>query len=234
MQVANFIFNPFSENTYLLYEEGGECWVVDPGYYGPEEGADLLKFIEGKKLRYAMEIFVPVLPTRVRVRCQKSLERLQKTLGECTDHASAADRHGSRCRGSLQRGPGRRGRRRVPRHPRRRLVRADGIGVLAVERIDHDDLEQHRKGDKNHSGVLPIPVQQTKGQRAEKIAVGHIGIGFGRERHRRAVGPPPRGTTRRHHHAQSGDKGRNFGIGDQQAIDQACKNTDQEKENGWI
>ena len=28
----------------------------------------------------------------VRVRCQKSLERLQKTLGECTDHASAADR----------------------------------------------------------------------------------------------------------------------------------------------
>lgn len=48
--------------------------------------------IEGKKLRYAMEIFVPVLPSRVRVRCQKSLERLQKTLGECTDHASAADR----------------------------------------------------------------------------------------------------------------------------------------------
>ncbi|MCX8478457.1 MAG: MBL fold metallo-hydrolase [Chitinophagales bacterium] len=51
MQIANFIFNPFSENTYLMYEEGGECWVVDPGYYGPEEGADLLKFIEGKKLR---------------------------------------------------------------------------------------------------------------------------------------------------------------------------------------
>lgn len=48
--------------------------------------------IEGKKLRYAMEIFVPVLPSKVRVRCQKSLERLQKTLGECTDHASAADR----------------------------------------------------------------------------------------------------------------------------------------------
>ncbi len=51
MQITNFIFNPFSENTYLLHNESGECWVVDPGYYGPEEGADLLKFIEGKKLR---------------------------------------------------------------------------------------------------------------------------------------------------------------------------------------
>ena len=62
--------------------------------------------IEGKKLRYAMEIFVPVLPARVRVRCQKSLERLQKTLGECTDHASAADRFARWAR-SIGAGPNR-------------------------------------------------------------------------------------------------------------------------------
>ncbi|MFM8804651.1 MAG: CHAD domain-containing protein [Planctomycetia bacterium] len=48
--------------------------------------------IEGKKLRYALEIFGAVLSTRDRMRCQESLERLQKTLGDFTDHASAADR----------------------------------------------------------------------------------------------------------------------------------------------
>lgn len=51
MQISNFIFNPFSENTYLLYVESGECWVVDPGYYGPEEASDLINFIEANKLR---------------------------------------------------------------------------------------------------------------------------------------------------------------------------------------
>lgn len=48
--------------------------------------------IEGKKLRYALEIFAAVFPPRVRVRCQESLEQLQRTLGEFTDHAAAADR----------------------------------------------------------------------------------------------------------------------------------------------
>lgn len=48
--------------------------------------------IAGKKLRYAIEIFAPVIPQRDRVRCQDALERLQETLGEFTDHASAADR----------------------------------------------------------------------------------------------------------------------------------------------
>jgi len=48
--------------------------------------------IKGKKLRYAMEIFATVVPVGARGRCQKSLERLQKTLGKYTDHASAAER----------------------------------------------------------------------------------------------------------------------------------------------
>lgn len=48
--------------------------------------------IEGKKLRYAMEIFAGVFPNRVRVRCQHALEQLQETLGEFTDHAAAAER----------------------------------------------------------------------------------------------------------------------------------------------
>jgi len=48
--------------------------------------------IEGKKLRYAMEIFAAVFPPPTRARCQDALERLQKTLGDFTDHAAAADR----------------------------------------------------------------------------------------------------------------------------------------------
>jgi CHAD domain-containing protein len=48
--------------------------------------------IAGKKLRYVIEIFAPVFPQRVRVRCQDALEQLQETLGEFTDHAAAADR----------------------------------------------------------------------------------------------------------------------------------------------
>lgn len=47
--------------------------------------------IEGKKLRYALEIFASVFPGRRLARCQKALEQLQKTLGDFTDHASAAD-----------------------------------------------------------------------------------------------------------------------------------------------
>lgn len=48
--------------------------------------------IEGKKLRYAMEIFACVFPARERVRCEEALERLQTTLGEFTDHAAAEAR----------------------------------------------------------------------------------------------------------------------------------------------
>ncbi len=48
--------------------------------------------IEGKKLRYTLEIFAPVFAPRVRARCEESLQRLQATLGTFTDHAAAADR----------------------------------------------------------------------------------------------------------------------------------------------
>lgn len=48
--------------------------------------------IAGKRLRYALEIFAPAFPPRVRGDCQDALERLQKSLGEYTDHAALADR----------------------------------------------------------------------------------------------------------------------------------------------
>jgi len=46
--------------------------------------------IEGKQLRYTMEIFATVFPTKVRTRCYDSLEQLQETLEDFTDHCAAA------------------------------------------------------------------------------------------------------------------------------------------------
>ncbi|MDA1041460.1 MAG: CHAD domain-containing protein [Planctomycetota bacterium] len=48
--------------------------------------------IEGKKIRYILEIFATVFPERVRSRVYVALEQLQETLGDFTDHAAAADR----------------------------------------------------------------------------------------------------------------------------------------------
>lgn len=48
--------------------------------------------IEGKKLRYALEIFAGVFSPGVRETCEAALERLQESLGTFTDHAAAAER----------------------------------------------------------------------------------------------------------------------------------------------
>lgn len=51
IQLHQFVFNDFSENTYVLWDETNECVIVDPGCYYANEREDLKKFIEGKKLR---------------------------------------------------------------------------------------------------------------------------------------------------------------------------------------
>lgn len=55
--------------------------------------------IEGKKLRYALEIFSCALPRQAEARCRNALEKLQATLGDFTDHAAAADRFSRWARG---------------------------------------------------------------------------------------------------------------------------------------
>jgi|694.fasta_scaffold85834_2 CHAD domain-containing protein len=50
--------------------------------------------IEGKKLRYALEICGVVFDARQRSRCLEAIEELQERLGDFTDHAAAADRFG--------------------------------------------------------------------------------------------------------------------------------------------
>ena len=36
-QVVQMTFNPFQENTYLVYDETGECVIFDPGCYDAAE-----------------------------------------------------------------------------------------------------------------------------------------------------------------------------------------------------
>lgn len=50
--------------------------------------------IEGKNLRYALEICGAVFDARQRARCLEAIEELQERLGDFTDHAAAADRFG--------------------------------------------------------------------------------------------------------------------------------------------
>lgn len=45
VQVQAFIFNPFSENTYLLYDETREAIIIDPGCYDRSELNELTSFI---------------------------------------------------------------------------------------------------------------------------------------------------------------------------------------------
>jgi len=48
--VAEFSFNPFQENTYVIYEEKGECIIIDPGCYTQSERDQLVDFIEQAEL----------------------------------------------------------------------------------------------------------------------------------------------------------------------------------------
>jgi len=50
-QVQAFEFNPFAENTYVVWDDTGECAIFDPGCYTLEERNTLRQFIEDNKLR---------------------------------------------------------------------------------------------------------------------------------------------------------------------------------------
>ena len=56
INVKIFQFNPLQENTYLMYNEGGDCIVVDPGCYTDKERDQLRAFIEAKQLKPVMLI----------------------------------------------------------------------------------------------------------------------------------------------------------------------------------
>jgi hydroxyacylglutathione hydrolase len=50
IQVKSFVFNPFSENTYVLHDETGEALIIDPGCYDKAECKQLYDYIETHSL----------------------------------------------------------------------------------------------------------------------------------------------------------------------------------------
>jgi glyoxylase-like metal-dependent hydrolase (beta-lactamase superfamily II) len=50
VEVKRFVFNPFMENTYVLYDGQGACVIIDPGCNTPEEEEEIRSFIEEKDL----------------------------------------------------------------------------------------------------------------------------------------------------------------------------------------
>ena len=50
INIQTFTFNPFMEQTYVLYDETKEAVIIDPGCHAQEEKEALLSFIESNKL----------------------------------------------------------------------------------------------------------------------------------------------------------------------------------------
>ena len=51
INIKVFCFNPFRENTYLMWNRAGECILVDPSPYTADEEEDLFSYISDNKLK---------------------------------------------------------------------------------------------------------------------------------------------------------------------------------------
>lgn len=51
LYLKSFCFNPFQQNTYLLYDNEGTAFIIDPGNYSSSENTLLKNFIEEKQLK---------------------------------------------------------------------------------------------------------------------------------------------------------------------------------------
>lgn len=49
-KIKTFTFNPFQENTYIVYDETKECVIIDPGCYTPAEKQRLADFVTNEGL----------------------------------------------------------------------------------------------------------------------------------------------------------------------------------------
>jgi len=50
IKVKSFVFNPFSENTYVLYDHTKEGIIIDPGCFESHEKAELDEFIKQQQI----------------------------------------------------------------------------------------------------------------------------------------------------------------------------------------
>jgi hydroxyacylglutathione hydrolase len=51
LNIHSFTFNPFQENTWLLWSAGRNCIIIDPGCYGGDEEKMLASFIDQHQLK---------------------------------------------------------------------------------------------------------------------------------------------------------------------------------------
>lgn len=51
LQLHCATFNPFSENTYIIYNEDNACWIVDPGMYNASEHSAFNAFMAQHRLK---------------------------------------------------------------------------------------------------------------------------------------------------------------------------------------
>ncbi len=51
LQLKKFTFNPYQENTYILFDETRECVIIDPGMYDGAEQNQLYNFIKEQQLK---------------------------------------------------------------------------------------------------------------------------------------------------------------------------------------
>jgi CHAD domain-containing protein len=94
---------------------------------GPRRAGELHRLrIDGKRLRYSLEILAPVLPPSHRAKCEKTLESLQESLGRYTDHAAIAER--------------------LRRWPTRGVVTEDRRLLEAMRRAEADAADSARRG----------------------------------------------------------------------------------------
>ncbi|RZL68260.1 MAG: MBL fold metallo-hydrolase, partial [Pedobacter sp.] len=51
ISLKKFTFNPYQENTYVLFDETGECVIIDPGMYNGGEQNQIVSFIKEHNLK---------------------------------------------------------------------------------------------------------------------------------------------------------------------------------------
>ncbi|MEY4110555.1 MAG: hypothetical protein RLZZ46_910, partial [Bacteroidota bacterium] len=50
MKIKSFCFGPFSENTYVIYDDSQQCIIIDPGCNNNLENKELQNFISDHQL----------------------------------------------------------------------------------------------------------------------------------------------------------------------------------------
>ena len=56
LKLEQFVFNPFAENTYVVYDDTKECVIIDPGCSNAGEENQLFGFIDSHRLKPLMVI----------------------------------------------------------------------------------------------------------------------------------------------------------------------------------